>query len=137
VIVDETFYRGEEVGREMRTVPAATYNVARVLIGRARSGAVFVPIRTMQYLAVLDAEEFIFVDREAGRLIEVAWRHFAPQQRNGLEEPVPYQAVYYASRGPETMRRLQGEFLKALHQLEERAPVDAPARVIKLSTRKR
>lgn len=113
----EDFYRGEPVSREPRHLPAATYNLARVLLARA-GGCLFVPIRPMQYLAVLDREEFIFVDRDAGRWIEIAWQGFRPQQRASLEERIAYEAVYYRPSGPHTMRRLQMEFLLALQALD-------------------
>jgi len=135
MIVEETFYRRDEVARESRTLPATTYNLAHVLLARTAGGCLFVPIRSMQYLAVLDNEEFIFVDREGGRMIEIAWQHFRPGERAALDAPVAYEAVYYSSMGAQTMPRLQAEFHKALMQLEQRAPVHAPARVVKLPTR--
>lgn len=132
MIVDETFYRGAEVGREARRLPAAVYNGAHLLVARAVFGAVFVPIRSMQYLAVLDSEEFIFVDRNRGRAIDLAWCKFAPQTRTALDEPVSYEAVFYTPDGVETMRRLQGEFALALRQIAERNAVPRSARVAKL-----
>jgi len=133
--VEETFYRREEVAREPRTLPAATYNLAHVLLARATGGCLFVPIRGMQFLAVLDNEEFIFVDREGGRMIEIAWRHFRPGERTALDAPVTYEAVYYSAAASQVMQRLQGEFHKALMQIENRAPAHAPARVVKLPVR--
>jgi len=135
MIVEETFYRPDEVVREPRTLSAATYNLAHVLLMRATSGCLFVPIRSMQYLAVLDNEEFIFVDREGGRMIGIAWQRFRPGERTALDEPVAYDAVYYLSKEVQTMTRLQGEFHKALIQLEQRAPAQQTARVIKLPKR--
>jgi len=135
MIVEETFYRRDEVAREPRTLPATTYNLAHVLLTHAAGGCLFVPIRGMQYLAVLDNEEFIFVDREGGRMIEIAWRHFRPGARAALDAPVAYEAVYYSAAAAQVMRRLQGEFHKALVQLQGRAPAPAPARVIKLPAR--
>lgn len=132
MIVDETFYRRDEVVRELRTLPAATYNLAHVLLAHAAGGSLFVPIRSMQFLAVLDNEEFIFVDREGGHMIEIAWQQFRPGERTALDVPVAYEAVYYSSTGAQTMQRLQAEFHKALMQLEQRAPVHASARVVKL-----
>jgi len=135
MIVEETFYRRGEVARESRVLPAATYNLAHVLLARAVNGCLFVPIRSMQYLAVLDKEEFIFVDREGGRMIEIAWKHFQPGERTALDAPVSYEAVYYSASGVQTMQRLQGEFHKALMLLEQRAPTHALARVVKLPAR--
>jgi hypothetical protein len=127
---EETFYRREETGRESRTLPADTYNLAHLLLTHAREGCAFVPIRSMQYLAVLDRDEFIFVDREQRRWVEIAWQHFRPGDRQALDEPVAYEAVYYSDTARETMKRLQGEFLKALQALQGRAPQHASARVI-------
>ncbi len=130
--VEETFYRRAEEGREARHLPAAIYNLARVLLTRTPQGCLFVPIRTMQYLAVLDREEFIFVDREGGRFIELAWRGFQTADRSSLDEPVAYEAVYYSASAATVMARLQGEFGRALQQLEARLTLSGPARVIKL-----
>jgi hypothetical protein len=130
--VEETFYRREEIGREARTLPAATYNLARTLLARARNGCLFVPIRSMQILAVLDAEEIIFVDREAGRFIDLAWREFRPQQRRSLEEPVPYQAVFYGAESAGRMTRLQGEFPRAMRELERRQAVPPAGHIVRI-----
>lgn len=133
MVVEETFYRPSELSREPRTLPAETYNLAHVLLKRATAGCLFVPLRSMQFLAVLDAEEFIFVDREGRRIIELAWQRFAPQTRHSLDEPVPYEAVYYSPASAEIMHRVQGEFHKALRGLERKATLGGPAHVIKLA----
>ena len=137
MIVEETFYRPSELSREPRTLPAETYNLARVLRQRAATGCLFVPMRGMQFLAVLDAEEFIFVDREGRRMIELAWQRFMPQARHSLDEPVAYEAVYYSGAGAEIMRRVQAEFHKALREIERKTTPGPPARVIKLAGGKR
>jgi hypothetical protein len=134
MIVEETFYRPPELSRAPRTLPAATYNLAHVLLKRAANGCLFVPLRGMQFLAVLDAEEFIFVDREGRRMIELAWQRFAPQARLSLDEPVSYEAVYYSPASTEVMRRAQSEFHRALLELERKTSLDGPARVIKLAS---
>jgi len=132
MMVEETFYRPEEIRREPRTLPSATYNLARILLGHASHDVIFVPIRTMQFLAILDHEEFIFVDRENRPSIDIAWQRFRIHERTAIDEPIGYEAVYYSSSGPETMRRLQGEFLKSLLALQGRNPVRATARIIPL-----
>jgi len=137
MIVEETFFRPAELSREARMLPAELYNLAHRLLKRAVTGCLFVPLRSMQFLAVLDADEIIFVDREGRHLIELAWQRFAPQTRRSLEEPVPYEAVYYSPVAAEVMRRAQSEFYKALHELEQKATFDGPARVIKLGRENR
>ncbi len=126
----ETFERGPELARAASALPAATYNLSRILLAASRNGCVFVPMRGMQYLAVVDAEDFIFVDSQFTRWVEVAWRLFQPQVRAALEEPVAYQAVYYTEQGALTQRRLQGEFHAALALLATRRQPGAPARVL-------
>lgn len=132
MIVTETFYRPPELSHEARTMPAETYNLAHLLLSRASTGSVFVPIRSMQYLAVIDREEFIFVDREGGHSIDIAWRRIDPTGRLALDEPVAYEAVYYARSAAETMKRLQGEFRKALRGFQDRQPPPASAHIIPL-----
>jgi hypothetical protein len=132
MIVEETFYRLAEIAREPRTLPAETYRLAHLLLTQAREGCVFVPIRSMQFLAVLDREEFIFVDREGQRRIEIAWQRFQPGERQALDAPVAYEAVYYNTAARETMQRLQGEFLGALRLQQGRAAPRVTARIIPL-----
>ena len=132
MITEETFYRAESVARENRSLPAETYNRAHHLLAQAREGCVFVPIRSMQFLAVLDCEEFVFIDRERRNLIDIAWQHFRPGQRTSLEDPVAYEAVYYSTTAQESMKRLQGEFQKALREMEGRAPTPSSARILPL-----
>jgi hypothetical protein len=133
MIVEEAFYRPDEVGREPRRLAGAIYNLARVLLGRSETGSLFVPIRAMQYLAVLDEEEFIFVDRERGRMIELAWREFRPGAREALSDAVPYEAVYYTPEASAIMTRLHAELQRALQEFERRALPAAGARILKLN----
>lgn len=117
----ESFYREDPIEVRPAQLPASVYNAAHRLLAASPGGCVFVPIRSMQYLAVIDAEEIIFVDREARHLVELAWRAFRPQARAGLLEPVPYEIHLYLAKARESLARLQGEFAKALEQLERRA----------------
>jgi hypothetical protein len=126
-----TCYRDAEIGRETRHLPAPVYNLTRRLIARSPSGIVFVPIRSMQYLAILDREEIVFIDHQYKNRIEIAWQHFQPQSRASLDEAVAYEAVMYRPDGTATMQRLMGEFPKALQLLEARGKIDGPSRVLK------
>ncbi|HQU16997.1 MAG: hypothetical protein ACYC18_01925 [Gammaproteobacteria bacterium] len=120
MIVRETFHRPQELGRELHRLPGQIYNLAYRLRRQAGAECLFVPIRTMQYLAILDAHEFAFVDGAGHRVIEISWSNFRPWERGGLGDPVPYDAVFYQPSAQETMRRLPGEFLRALHALATR-----------------
>ena len=117
----ESFYREDPLEIRPAQLPAEVYNLAHRLLVKCGGNCLFVPIRGIQYLAVIDAEEIIFVDREAKHLVELAWRHFRPQSRAGLGDPVPYEIHLYLDKARLTLPRLQGEFFKALAQVEERS----------------
>lgn len=129
-------YRDFEVKREHRQLPADTYNLALTLLARSASGNLFIPIRSMQYLAILDAEELIFLDGERKCWIDIAWRKFHPQKRTALDEPVEYEAVYYKADAEKLMNRLQAEFAHALRELAKKTIVDRAAKVLKFEVKR-
>ncbi|MFO7582609.1 hypothetical protein [Guyparkeria sp.] len=116
----ESFERGPVVRREPRLLGAGIYNKVRLLFVHANRDCLFIPIRRIQYLAVMDDEEIIFVDNLGERRIELAWRHFRPQVRDALTDPVPYTLEIYRPRGFRTIRHLQGDFSEAIYQLQQR-----------------
>jgi hypothetical protein len=128
----ESFERGPPLSSTASALPAATYNLTRILLAASATSCVFVPIRSMQYLAVIDQEEIIFVDSQHKRWVEVAWRNFKPQARTALDEPVAYQAVFYTANAGETQRRLQGDFHAALALLDARRQPTSPAHILPL-----
>ncbi len=117
-----SFERGPERGRELRRLPAEHYRKLLLLYSRNNGSNLFIPIRAMQYLAVFDREEVVFVDGQGPRVIGLAWREFHPGERGDLRTPVGYTCVYYEAKGAQVMGRLQGEFLKALDLLNDRQP---------------
>ena len=137
----EVFHRGEEIGHEARKLPAVTYNTIRLLFDYSDTSAVFLPIRSMQYMAVIDHEEIIFVDGlSARRSIEFAWQQFKPQERSNLTDPVSYRFTYYDEKALETMKRLQWEFDKFLHQQHDKQKelqISSGAEVINLDNTKK
>ncbi|BCU07731.1 hypothetical protein [Allochromatium tepidum] len=140
--VREVFFRPDtEYARELTTIPAPLHNALRRLLKQARGSSVFVPIRSMQYLAVIDAEEVIFVDAlggyayhdgEGGRLIRLAWRPFVG--RASLCDPVSCEMVYYFNDLKDVQRRLLSEIGPALDQLQLKpaggTPPNAKARIL-------
>jgi len=132
--MEERFYREQEIARLPAFLPAATYNLAVTLLARA-GPCLFVPIRSLQYMAVLDAEEFIFVDSQNKAWVELAWQHFRPQVRRSLDEPVPFEVVHYLPQAAETMKRLPGEFHQALRVLAERDQPRQDAAILPLVRR--
>ncbi len=116
----QSFERVQPLARVASSLPAPTYNLTRILLAASPSGSVFVPIRSMQYLAVIDAEEIIFVDSQYRRWVEIAWHHFHPGGRQSLTDAVPYEAVFYTAGADATQRRLLGDFHAALNLLDAR-----------------
>ena len=115
-----SFRRGPELRRVASTLPAALYKQMRHLFNLHGEPSLFVPIRSMQYQAIIDEEEVVFVDGMGDRRIELAWQRFQPQQCRRLGDPIPYECVYYDEKGADTMRRLITEFQRALTLLENR-----------------
>lgn len=131
-----TCYRENEVSRESRHLPASTYNLAITILARCKDPYLFVPIRSMQYLAILDQEEFVFIDGERKCWIDIAWHHFQPQARTALDQPVAYEAIYYREDQATIMSRLQREFPLALKVLESKEKLENPGRLIKFPAEK-
>lgn len=131
-----TVYRAAPLFQERRTLAAATYNLARVLQARSPKGVAFVPIRSMQVLAIVDATEFVFLDSQYKSWVMLAWQGFHPNSRTALDEPVPFDCVHYEDTAQEAMLRLMREFHRALEQLAARQHIDGPARVLSLTSRR-
>ena len=131
-----TCYRDSEIKREHHQLPADTYNLALTLLARSTSGNLFIPIRSMQYLAIFDLEELVFLDGERKCWIDIAWRKFHPQKRTALDEPVEYEAVFYSVGAEKLMNRLQAEFSNALKELAKKTTVDGPAKVLKFEVKR-
>lgn len=111
----ETFYRGEAVASQQKLLPANTYNILKLLLGLSDRDCVFVPVRPIQYMAVIDKEEVIFIDAMSSRCsIEFSWREFCPQLRKGLADPVHYKLVYYSEKALENLQRAQQEFTQSI-----------------------
>jgi hypothetical protein len=126
-----TCYRSNETSRETLSLPASTYNLAITLLVRSANEHLFVPIRSMQYLAIVDIKEFVFIDGERKCWIDIAWQDFQSQARTSLDQPVVYEAVYYRDNQAEIMSRLHREFPVALRMLADKETLNNPAQVIK------
>jgi hypothetical protein len=125
-----TCYRDPEIYRETRHLPADTYNLAITLLKRCQSPHLFVPIRAMQYMAIVDRNEFVFIDGERKCWIDIAWCNFQRQDRDALNQPVTYDAVYYRENMAEIMIRLQRELPFALQALINKSRLDGAARIL-------
>lgn len=115
--------------REQLNLPAPLFNRCRLLVTRSESRHQFVPIRSMQFQAVIEREEIIFVDHqggyavqdgEGGRMIVLAWQFPKAEVRESLNGPVSIELVHYRRDARELHRRIMSEFPPALNQLDDR-----------------
>ena len=126
-LVTETFFLPPEFDQQAWSVPSQIYNRYRSLLSKSVSGHVFVPIRSMQFLAVMDKDEIVFVDslsyavsgNEGGRLIVIAWKFDGKHDRAALTDPVPCKIVYYNRKAQDMQLRLVQDFRIALEQLDQ------------------
>lgn len=126
--VTETFFLPEAVARQAWTLPADIYNLSCTLLGRSEFNCTFVPIRSMQYLAVITRNEIVFVDSQAyayrdnegGRLIMVAWKFDAATPRDALNQPQPCQVIHYTPDGSQLQLRLVNAYREALQLMDQR-----------------
>jgi hypothetical protein len=127
-VTTEVFFRAEPFGSDTTTIPAQLYNRCRLMQSRCTNKHMFVPIRTMQYLAVVDEHEVIFVDSQAytvsagegGRMIMLSWHFSQGANRDSLDQPVPMEVYYHHPEGQEAQKRMIVEFDHALQDLEQR-----------------
>jgi hypothetical protein len=125
-----TLYREAPILRESRHLPGAVYNLAHLLLARAGKTCVFVPIRGMQYLAVIDHEEIVFVDRELPGQVQLAWQNFHRQERNALDQRVEFEVAFYTRESLPVMSRLMSEFPRAMQAMAGKERIETPAAVL-------
>jgi len=125
-----TCYRDPEIKRESRSLSANIYNLAVTLLARCPTKHLFVPIRSMQYMAIIDHEEFVFIDGERKCWVDLSWQNFKSHERESLDQPVAYQAVYYREGLSDIMNQLHSEFPNVLQVLAKKERLDGPARII-------
>ena len=124
----ETFFRPDEIERERITMPAALYNLCRLMLSRCNYTHMYVPVRSLQIQAIIDEEEVIFVDGqgymvkdgEGGKVIKLSWLFHHDDRGDDLNAPAPIEMVLYAEDSRELHTRLITEFRLALEQIEER-----------------
>ena len=126
-IIRQTFFRPEEVTREQVNIRADLFNRCRLALNHSNTDCAFIPIRSMQFQAVISRDEIIFVDNQAyrvqddqgGRLIVLAWDLTAADQRESITDPVPIEIIYFHENLRDIHRRLTGEFPAALNRHSE------------------
>ena len=124
----ETFFRPEVTERDSITLRPDLFNRVRLALARSVTDCAFIPIRSMQFQAVITRDEIIFVDNqgyavkdgEGGRIIVLAWDLSAAGQRDSLNQPVPIEILYFGRNLHEVHRRIMSEFPVALDKHEAR-----------------
>jgi len=106
-----------------------TYNLAHVLLNRSQSNHLFVPVRSLQYLAIIEKDAFWFVDSQAyavcgdegGRLIRISWHPLLhASQREGLTQNMDCRVIFYGEDMFEIQNRLNSEFYQAMLLMDQR-----------------
>lgn len=134
----EVFFRPEEIRCEASCIRADLFNRCRKALARSMTDCAFVPVRSMQLLAVITRDEVVFVDNlsyavhegRGGRLIMLAWDFSRAGLRDALGGPVPVKILYFHENTNDLHARLMSEFPPALDRLEkyERAGQGRPER---------
>jgi hypothetical protein len=123
----EVFFRPDEVEREATRIRADLFSRCRRALARSVTDCAFVPVRSMQLLAVITRDEIVFVDNlnyavcegRGGRLIMLAWDLSRGGQRDSINEPVPVDIVYFHADTRDLHSRLMSEFAPALDRFEQ------------------
>jgi hypothetical protein len=124
----QIFFLPDEFKRKQDILRAESFNLAHTLLNRTDSEYLFVPIRSMQYLAVIDGHDFWFIDSQAyavrdnqgGRMITVSWHSDPGLEREALTENVPVEVVFYDQDMSDVQLRLIGEFHQAMQLIDQR-----------------
>jgi hypothetical protein len=83
----------------------------------------------MQYQAVIERQEIIFIDYQGGyavqdgvggRLIVLAWQFAPVESRHSLNQPVKMELVHYREEVKALHRRIMSEFPPALERVREK-----------------
>jgi len=125
----QSFFTPDEFSSHESRLMSTTYNLAHVLLNRSQSEHLFIPIRSLQYLAIIEKEAFWFVDSQAyavrgdegGRLIRVSWHPLIDaHDRDGLTQHMDCRVVFYGGDMSDIQTRLTGEFYQAMVQVDQR-----------------
>jgi hypothetical protein len=125
----QSFFIPDEFFCQQTRLLSQTYNLAHVLLNRSRSDHLFLPIRSLQYLAIIEKNAFWFVDslayavrgNEGGRLIRVSWHPLKnANEREGLTQHMDCRVIFYGEDMSEIQNRLNTEFYQSMLQIDQR-----------------
>lgn len=125
----QSFFTPDEYFCQNSQILSKSYNLAHTLLNRSQSDHLFIPIRSLQYLAIIEKNTFWFVDslayairgNEGGRLIRISWHPVIDSnQRDDLTQPVNSRVVFYGDDMREIQTRLNSEFYQAMLLIDQR-----------------
>jgi len=125
----QSFFTPDEFFCQKTRLLSQTYNLAHVLLNRSQSDHLFVPIRSLQYLAIIEKNAFWFVDSlayavrgdEGGRLIRISWHPLInANEREGLTQDMDCRVIFYGEDMSEIQTRLNSEFYQSMLQIDQR-----------------
>ena len=125
----QSFFTPDEFLCEQSRMLSQTYNLAHVLLNRSQSDHIFIPIRSMQYLAIIENNVFWFVDSlayavrgdEGGRIIRVSWHPVNnASERESLTQNMDCRVVFYGGDMHDIQNRLSVEFYKSMQLVDQR-----------------
>ncbi len=125
----QSFFTPDEFFCQESRLLSKTYNLAHVLLKRSQSDYIFVPIRPLQYLAILEKNAFWFVDSldyavrgdEGGRLIRISWHPLLhANQREGLTQNMDFRIIFYGKDMSEIQNRLNNELYQSMRLIDQR-----------------
>jgi len=125
----QSFFTPDEFSCEKFMLLSKSYNLAHVLLNRSQAKHLFIPIRSLQYLAIIERDAFWFVDSlayavrgdEGGRLIRISWHpELDESQRDGLTQNMDCQVVFYGQDMHDIQIRLNHEFYQSMKLIDER-----------------
>ena len=141
----QSFFTPDEFFCQQTRLLSQTYNLAHVLLKRSQSDHLFVPIRSLQYLAVIEKNAFWFVDSlayavrgdEGGRLIRISWHPLIhSNEREGLNQDMDCRVIFYGEDMSEIQNRLNSEFYQSMLQIDQRhrdsLPTDGKVSILPL-----
>jgi hypothetical protein len=125
----QSFFTPDVFLCQKNQITAKVYNLAQVLLKRSCGSHLFIPIRSLQYLALIEKSVFWFVDsfsyavnnKEGGRLIRISWHpKMHDSDVSSLTEPLDCRVIFYGEDMQKTHNRLSHEFYQAMKIIDQR-----------------
>lgn len=108
------------------------YNKAHLLLAR-QSPPIFVPLRNVSLMAILQPHEWVFCDYIGGRIAVTIWHDFRPQERDSLDEPVSCRMDLFSPGAEIALKRLPMEFAHGLEVALAKTAPRTDAKIVPLN----